>query len=275
MSSKNPNEDIKKIQTNLEKARTLHAKSLDDISFQQEALSIISPYWENVIEIPTSGSISSTASAISLWANETEKMVFNARTAADQIVLTSGIATNVASSTGTLAQYDSRIRFVSENTAKVVSKRLERESIRKALSTIDKSLADTFSTIWQYVAYPAFDPGRGPLVQMRQTFDHFLSIIASDEEVESLADFEPDEELKKRNGKGITQKHRVHYFAKYKVINENHSEAVIKSWQMFNDTYSELNMLHARKRLDEEKVKSALTQGEVVLQEWLRALGKL
>ena len=32
---------------------------------------------------------------------------------------------------------------------------------------------------------------------------------------------------------------------------------------------------HVRNRLDENKVKSALTQGEVVLQEWLRAIGKI
>jgi hypothetical protein len=275
MSEENPTEDLKRIQANLEKSRDLYAKSLDDIRFQQEALSVISPYWEYTREIPTSGSLSSTASIINLWASETDKMASNARAAADQIILTSGIATNVASSTGTLAQYDIHTRFVSENIARVVSKRLERVSITNALSTIDKSLADTFSTVWQYLSYPAFDPGRGPLVQMRQTFDHFLSIVASDGEVASEADFEPDEELKKRNGKGITQKQRVYYFANHKVINQNYKEAVVKSWQTFNDTYCELNMLHNRNRLDDGKVKSALTQGEVVLQEWLRALGKL
>lgn len=167
----------------------------------------------------------------------------------NQIVLTSGIAANVALSTGTLSQLEGRVKYVSEKAIKVVNKRLERQKIREALSKIDQSLADTFSTTWQYMAYPAFDSGRGPLAQMRQTFDHFLSIIAPDAEVEAQPDFEPDQELKKKNGKGMTRKHRVEYFSKYRVTDESYSKAIINTWQIFDDMYTELNMMHGREKI--------------------------
>jgi len=46
MSKGKPNSHLRKIRNNLDKSKSLTAKALDDIIFQQEVLEAISPYWD-------------------------------------------------------------------------------------------------------------------------------------------------------------------------------------------------------------------------------------
>jgi len=267
-----PEHDLRTIKANLDKAKNYAAQALDDISFQTDMVEAVSPYWVRGKGIHPSGAALSTAGTVGLWALESQKMFEGAQAFAEHSAFASSIAANVGSSTGTLAQFEPSMQSVSVVVSCVLDRRLKREKTRQALGKIDPSLADTFATIWQYKSHPVSDPGRGPLSQMRQVFDHFLSAMAPDKEVASQPSFVPDAQLKAKDGKGITRTHRIHYLATVKVKNKSYGEAMISSSQAFLDIYNELNELHKKGKLDQAKVDRALTQGEVLLQEWLTAL---
>jgi len=282
MAKKNPKDDIDRIRANLDKAQGFPTKALDDISFQKEMLDAISPYWNRLTpEILPERTLASATATLQAWADETEIIANKAQPFINQVSVASSVAANVGSVTATLYQFgqridrDSEISFDVKPVSSLVLGRLTRNKVKEALSNIDKSLADTYGTIWQYMSYPALDRYRGPLYLMRQVFDHFLDKMAPDTEVKSQSDFRPNAELKKKDGKGITRRHRIEYLATTKGVDPGYRKSILSSTDSFLDVYDELNKAHKKGSLDQEAANRAVIQGEVLLQEWLRALGKL
>ena len=107
---------------------------------------------------------------------------------------------------------------------------------------------------------------------MRQVFDHFLDKLAPDSDVMSQTDFVPDRELKQKDGKGVTRRHRIEFLAKAKIKDEGSSFLVLQSTQNFLDVYDELNQAHVRGELNEDKGKNAVYAGSALLATWLKAL---
>lgn len=276
MDKINPANDIQNIKSNLNKAKGLAAESLLSIQDQIEIAEAVTPYWESDHDSHSGGEMYASAVAtLHSWAERSNDVAQDFQHSVFKLEISSTAATNTAAITGTLSQIQSGSSSQGEYISRIVTRHLKRDETKKALNKIDSSLGDIYETIWQYMAYPALDPNRGPLFLLRQVFDHFLEKLAPDDEVTNQLWHVPDAELKKRNGIGITRRHRIEYLAKVKVKNPGYQDTVINSSKNFTDVYENLNEAHKRGSLDENAAKKAIAQGEILLQDWLKAIGLL
>jgi len=177
------------------------AKALEEIGFQRDVYEAVSPWWKSINQSDfMNGSVASAAGTVHLWAEQTERMSYAGETFLHECQIAASAAANTASSTGTLSEINPKVRFVSEKTAEVLSRRVQRGKIKEALNLIAPLLADEFETVWQLADYPVSDAGRAPLSQIREFFTHFLHKLAPDGEVIGQKDFKPDRRVKNKSG---------------------------------------------------------------------------
>jgi hypothetical protein len=267
-----PREDIEALETNLGKAREHLAGATSELGYQLDVVKVTRPYWESVS--PASGMpVASGAVVLHTWREQSEALARESERVARQITNMSGTASYVAANTGTLSQiYPVSPPIDIGAIQRITVQRSEQDFVEKGLMKIDNHLARTYATIWQYIRYPAFDPMRGPLFLMRQVFDHFLDKLAPDNEVQSQPSFQPDAQLKKKNGKGITRNHRIEYIANTKVRHLEVRSSLKSSSKNFHDIYDGLNEAHKRAALNEDAARQAVYAGSTLLANWLRAL---
>jgi hypothetical protein len=269
----NPKEDIEALEGNLEQAQQRFTLSAEEIGYQLDVIRAVKPFWRDVTHEMLHGAVASGAATISYWREDAESWNKQSNQLLNRIVVASGTATSLGSNTAPIEYLHlSEPVIDSETLHRVIGQRDERTFVQTGLEKIDTNLANTYSTVWQYLNLPAFDPMRGPLFLMRQVFDHFLGKLAPDSEVISQIDFTPDEKLKEKNGKGVTRRHRIEFLAKEKIKNENSRQLLLQSTQNFLDVYEELNNAHARAKLDESKASDAVYAGSALLATWLKAL---
>lgn len=271
----NPSEDIKALEANLKKAQQNFASVGNEIGYQLQVVKVIKPYWENMSSPPSEPAVVSGSAVLQTWREQSEKLAKKIDEAARGIVNTSGTGAYLASTTITLNEiYPVSPPLDISPIQQVTMQRTEQDFIEKELRKIDDPLADTYATVWQYMHYLAFDPVRGPLFLMRQVFDHFLDKLAPDSEVESQPNFQPDAELKKKNGKGITRPHRIEYIAKTRVQDPYVRQSILNSSRNFLDVYRSLNEAHKRGTLNENSARQAVYTGNTLLANWLRAISE-
>jgi len=283
----NPEEDIKCIKIDLQRLKVDYATGLEHISFQEDMADAVQSFWRPHAHTDDSfgSALVSGAAVINSWRRQLDELVMASPSQLEQVYAASSTATNVGGITGTLAQYSSPItNFEISKITQVTEKRLYRKRIEEALRSIDPNLADTYASVSQLQAYPVSDPGRGPLGQMRQVFDHFLDKLAPHDKVraylDSLTATTSRSETaratpRKRKRRKVSFKTKIEYFAQTQVSDKNLANAVLESTKTFDSVYSSLIRIHTPAKLGEEKTKKALIQAETLLQLWLLAIGKM
>jgi len=269
----NPRDDIEGLEKNLKQARQQFTQSAEELGYQLEVVRTVKPFWKYVTPDMLQGTVASGAAVISHWRDQSEHWTRQSEELLHQVTIASGTATTIASNTVSIEYIHSLRRVVdSERVRRVTAQKDERTFVQIQLRRIDATLGNTYSTVWQYMHLPAFDPLRGPLFLMRQVFDHFLDRLAPDSEVLSQPDFVPDQKLKERNNKGVTRRHRIEFLAKSKLRDAGLRQLVLQSTQNFLDVYDELNQAHIRGELQEDKAKEAVYAASALLATWLRAV---
>lgn len=268
-------EDIKALETNLTKAQRNFAGITNEIGYQLEVIEATKPYWEN-INASSNTSVASGTYVLHTWREQSEILTKKSDEDARQIVNMSGTASYFASTTATLSEiYPLSQPLDRGPIQQVAMQRNERDFVEKQLRKIDNALADTYTTVYQYLYFPAFDPWRGPLFLLRQVFDQFLAKLAPDSGVETLPNFQPDAELKKKNGKGITRNHRIEYIAKTRIKDPSLKQSLLSSSRNFQEVYQSLNKAHKRGTLNENSARQTVFSGSTLLANWLRAISNL
>lgn len=268
-----PGDDIEALEGNLEQSQQQLTQSAEELGYQLDVVRAVKPFWRYVTPDMLQGAVASGAAIISYWREDSESWNKQSEELLHRITVASGTATVFAANTAPIEYMHLPKPVVdSEVIHRVTAQKDERTFVQMELVKVDASLADTYATVWQYMHLPVFDPLRGSLFLMRQVFDHFLDRLAPDSEVMSQMDFVPDEKLKQKNGKGVTRRHRIEFLAKAKIKDEGSRLLVLHSTQNFLDVYDELNHVHIRGALDEDKAKDAVYAGSALLATWLKAL---
>lgn len=269
-----PREDLEALENNLITAQRNVADATNEFGYQLEVVRACKPYWANMSNPPSDPSFNSGFDVISAWLEQSKNLAMKTDETAREIGNMSGTASYIASTTVILNKsYPVNHPSLDEHSLQnIAMQRTEQDFVEEELRKIDSALADTYTTVWQYLNFPAFDPTRGPLFLMRHVFDHFLKKLAPDSDVESQPNFQPDAELKERNGKGITRKHRIDYIAKKRVQDPKTRQSMMSSSGNFQDIYRGHNKAHKRGTLNENSAKEAVYLGNTLLANWLRAI---
>lgn len=271
----NPKEDIEALDRNLENAQLNYTQAAEELGYQRSIVKAIKPFWSAVeLSKDSPPVLNSGAVVISDWRRQSQTWNEQSKYQLDDIAFSSSTASsaaiNAVSMQSMLMPYHPIINV--KNVTDILSQRDERTLVENGLGLIDKTLAGDYRTAWQYLNLPALDPLRGPLFLMRQVFDHLLGKLAPNEEVASQSGFVPNEDLQKRNGKGITRPHRVEFIANTRIQDPVKRKLVLDSTSNFTDIYEDLNMAHDRHALNEEAARNAVLAASKLIAEWLQAI---
>ena len=272
---KGPREDVEALEENLSRAQELHAQSAQELGYQLEIVRAVKPFWSNINEDLIYGSAASGAIILSTWREHSEDWVHEAKQQSQVITMLSGSASNIASSSSTSEYiYSASPAIDHERIRRLTEQRQSKPYVADRLRRLDPSLASTYTTLWGYMHLPALDPSRGPLFLMRQVFDHLLEHLAPDVLVMKETGFVPDKELKQRNGKGVTRRHRIVFVAETKLRDPATKDLVLQTTDNFLAIYEELNQAHNRGVISQESAQDAVYTGDSLLLIWLKALEK-
>lgn len=145
----------------------------------------------------------------------------------------------------------------------------DESAIEKKLSLLDPSLSDTYREIGQAYHGTTADPARAAIGLMRQTFDHFFSILAPDDMVRASLYWkrksgpEPDQ---------VTRKERMTYAARTHIRDQARSDTIVANINNILATYQMLNKLHKRGALSERQARKALKTMKRFIETWADAL---
>jgi hypothetical protein len=272
-AAKNPKEDMDALDKNLADAQRNHMAAAEELGYQRSIGRLIRPFWDNIkISESSPPVLTSGAAMISDWRAQSESWKRQSEYQLSNIQF--GVATASTAAYNTVSMdklFMPKPLVDADKVESVVSQKDERAFVEKRLRLIDEALANLYHTIWQYFYLPALDPVRGPLFLMRQVFDDLLTKLAPDEDINRWSDFVRDEELFKRDRKGITRAHRIQFVANNK-IGSPKRQLVLDSTRNFIFIYDELNRAHARHELDENAGKSAVLAASRLIAEWLLAI---
>jgi hypothetical protein len=268
----NPKADIEALDENLRIAQSNYTKAAVDIGYQREIIRVIIKPVYGTVELSGNSPLvfASSASVIHDWSVQSETWRRQSEEHSTGIVLLSSTATSLAYNAVPISSLSGQFINV-ETVYKTANRRTQTNFVEKELSLIDQSLANVYQQVFQDIYLPAFDPGRGPLLLMRQVFDHLLNKLAPDVDVTSQPGFVPNAELVKQGKNGITRPHRIQYVAS-KIKDTNNHQLILDSITSFLDTYNELNEAHNRGALNEEAARSAVYSGNEILALWLQAM---
>jgi len=164
----NPKEDIKALEGNLEQAQQKLTLSAEEIGYQLDVVRAVKPFWQDVTHEMLHGAVASGAATISYWREDAESWNRQSNEFLNRIVVASGTATTLASNTAPMEfLYLSKPVIDIDTLHRVMEQKDKRTFVQTELEKIDTNLANTYSTVWQYLHLPAFDPMRGPLFLMR------------------------------------------------------------------------------------------------------------
>lgn len=268
----NPKDDIRFIANYLKNIHKISADFTEEIGYQLSVAKAVEPYWSEEPIAQMNNLQVSAAVVINNWRDEIDSLKGNIDSLERKVISLSDTASFVGQATGTISVIYPVKNFDIQNLNKITQQKNQTEIITNDLEKINASLSKTYATIWQYMRYPAFDPIRGPLYLMRQTFDNLLGKFATDEEVMLWKDFQPDKELEKRNGKGVTREQRIKYIANNKIKDPQSCSILISSADHFNKIYKSLNEAHKRGELNDDAAINAIYAGNSLLLKWIKVL---
>jgi hypothetical protein len=111
------------------------------------------------------------------------------------------------------------------------------------LEKIDVDLAKTYKGVWDALTGIHSDRDRTALYQMRQTYDHFFSILAPDNEVRKSSFWTIKEGDKPMQ---ITRRERITYAANRHVDDETIRDLLVVNADTILSVYDSLNLAHKR-----------------------------
>jgi len=137
------------------------------------------------------------------------------------------------------------------------------------LTQLDPELGKLLKSVRESFYSGIENSERTALSLMRQLYDHFFSLIASDDEVINSPYFR---RKKGDKPKQIYRRERINYAANSKVLNKKRGKVLETQAGYYLKIYKDLNKLHKRGKLKREDVSSTLSAMEAVIEEWVDAL---
>jgi hypothetical protein len=138
------------------------------------------------------------------------------------------------------------------------------------LNILDPSLGQTYKEVEQVYYGTNADNTKTSLGQIRQTFDHFFSTLAPDEEVMKSKFWK-----REKNDKGqeiVTRKERIQYAIATHIKNPYKAKSLEGSLNVIISSYRVLNSFHERGRINARSAKQALFTVKHFLESFAEAI---
>lgn len=140
------------------------------------------------------------------------------------------------------------------------------------LAKLDGVLAEAYAECWQAAYATTAEPERAALYQMRQVFDHFLELLAPDEQVRASEIWKPKADEGESGWGKVHRLERIHY-AVNQLGDSQHAATLEAMATHMVATYKALNKAHSRTQIKSDSARSTLSEMDVIIEKWLDALG--
>lgn len=146
----------------------------------------------------------------------------------------------------------------------------EQEYVAK-LTALDPSLGETYRAAWANQYNQQYDPGRTALAQMRQTFDHLFGLLAPDPAVKASPFWNANNKPPHR-AENVDREERQTFAADKWISDKNKRTVLLESAATTAVAYQDLNRIHKRGSLDEDKARETFLAIDAILRRWIDSI---
>jgi hypothetical protein len=249
---------------NLREQRARRLEEIGTISQMLEPSELVEQFWSSHPGLPENPRIQS----LSTYTLELNSMVSTSNWICSTADVSSAryVASGVASY---YAETGSPVSTVFLRSLESLdASRQTRDLVYQALLQHIRTIAEMFLSAWQTLEIPPKDPARGPAFLMREVVGQILDFLAPKDEVRRQSWWTPCD-----GKQGVSRKDRARFIVEMRVVPGKRTRLLQDQVVRFAGLYDDFSKAHSRSDLNQDFVKSKMSEAQDLLRVLLDAVG--